>query len=152
MNLGNTLSLARWDRGRSLDCSLCERNGQTDLVNVKRLYLIVFCQFWTRFRTHFDGHVLAARLWLISSLHEKWPRTIIQVKIGDAIKQSAGRNQFATDTTTASGELVFNLFSALAQFEQRLIQERTRAGLTAARARGRRKGGRKPLRSIYSSL
>jgi DNA invertase Pin-like site-specific DNA recombinase len=48
------------------------------------------------------------------------------------------------DTTTASGELVFNLFSALAQFEQRLIQERTRAGLSAARARGR-KGGRKPL-------
>lgn len=48
------------------------------------------------------------------------------------------------DTTTASGELVFNMFSALAQFEQRLIQERTRAGLTAARARGR-KGGRKAL-------
>lgn len=48
------------------------------------------------------------------------------------------------DTTTASGELIFNMFSALAQFEQRLIQERTRAGLTAARARGR-KGGRKPL-------
>lgn len=48
------------------------------------------------------------------------------------------------DTTTASGELIFNLFSALAQFEQRLIQERTRAGLSAARARGR-KGGRKPL-------
>lgn len=50
------------------------------------------------------------------------------------------------DTTTASGELIFNLFSALAQFEQRLIQERTRAGLSAARARGR-KGGRKPLPS-----
>lgn len=49
------------------------------------------------------------------------------------------------DTTTASGELIFNMFSALAQFEQRLIQERTRAGLTAARARGR-KGGRKPLK------
>lgn len=48
------------------------------------------------------------------------------------------------NTTTASGELVFNLFSALAQFERRLIQERTRAGLSAARARGR-KGGRKPI-------
>jgi len=48
------------------------------------------------------------------------------------------------DTTTASGELVFNIFSALAQFERRLIQERTRAGLTAARARGRM-GGRKPI-------
>jgi len=39
---------------------------------------------------------------------------------------------------------VFNLFSALAQFERRLIQERTKAGLDAARARGR-KGGRKPI-------
>lgn len=48
------------------------------------------------------------------------------------------------DTTTASGELMFNIFSALAQFERRLIQERTRAGLSAARARGR-KGGRKPI-------
>ena len=42
----------------------------------------------------------------------------------------------AIDTTTASGELVFHIFSALAQFERRLIQERTRAGLAAARARG----------------
>jgi DNA invertase Pin-like site-specific DNA recombinase len=50
----------------------------------------------------------------------------------------------AIDTTTASGELMFNIFSALAQFERRLIQERTQAGLSAARARGR-KGGRKPI-------
>jgi len=33
------------------------------------------------------------------------------------------------DTTTASGELIFNIFSSLAQFERRLIQERTKAGL-----------------------
>ncbi len=52
----------------------------------------------------------------------------------------------AIDTTTASGELVFNIFSSLAQFERRLIQERTRAGLSAARARGR-VGGRKPIQS-----
>lgn len=45
------------------------------------------------------------------------------------------------DTTSASGELVLNIFSALAQFERRLIQERTNAGLAAARARGRL-GGR----------
>lgn len=48
------------------------------------------------------------------------------------------------DTTSASGELVLNIFSALAQFERRLIQERTKAGLAAARARGR-KGGRRPM-------
>ena len=41
------------------------------------------------------------------------------------------------DTTTVSGELMFNIFSILAQFERRLIQERTHAGLAAARAQGR---------------
>lgn len=46
------------------------------------------------------------------------------------------------DTTTASGKLVFNIFASLADFERNLIIERTRAGLEAARARGR-KGGRK---------
>ena len=50
----------------------------------------------------------------------------------------------AIDTTTASGELVFNIFSSMSQFERRLIQERTKAGLDAARARGR-KGGRPAL-------
>ena len=48
----------------------------------------------------------------------------------------------AIDTTTASGELIFNIFSSLAQFERKLIQERTKAGLNAARERGK-KGGRK---------
>ena len=48
------------------------------------------------------------------------------------------------DTTTAAGELMFHVFSSLAQFERRLIQERTAAGLTAARARGRL-GGRRPM-------
>lgn len=47
----------------------------------------------------------------------------------------------ALDTTTASGQLVFGLFSVLAEFERELTRERTRAGLAAARARGR-KGGR----------
>ena len=48
------------------------------------------------------------------------------------------------DTTTASGELIFNIFAALAQFERELIKERTQAGLKAARARGKN-GGRKPI-------
>ncbi len=55
----------------------------------------------------------------------------------------------AIDTTTASGELMFNIFGALAQFERRLIQDRTNAGLNAARARGR-KGGR-PKVSVNNS-
>ncbi len=46
------------------------------------------------------------------------------------------------DTTTAAGKLVFGIFGALAEFERELISERTKAGILAARARGR-KGGRK---------
>jgi len=45
------------------------------------------------------------------------------------------------DTTTAQGRLSFNLFASLAEFERDLIRERTQAGLSAARARGRN-GGR----------
>ncbi|MBB5189251.1 DNA invertase Pin-like site-specific DNA recombinase [Zhongshania antarctica] len=47
----------------------------------------------------------------------------------------------AIDTTTAGGKLIFHIFGSLAEFERSLIQERTKAGLAAARARGR-KGGR----------
>src|ERR1035437_7839561 len=50
----------------------------------------------------------------------------------------------AIDTTTASGKLIFHIFTALAEFERSLIQERTNAGLVAARARGRL-GGRRPI-------
>jgi DNA invertase Pin-like site-specific DNA recombinase len=49
------------------------------------------------------------------------------------------------DTSTATGQLVFHLFGALAEFERNLITERTMAGLQAARARGRR-GGRPRLK------
>jgi DNA invertase Pin-like site-specific DNA recombinase len=64
----------------------------------------------------------------------------------------------AIDTTTAQGRLLFNLFASLAEFERDLIRERTKAGLAAARARGRI-GGRpkrltpeaqaKAVKSIY---
>jgi DNA invertase Pin-like site-specific DNA recombinase len=49
----------------------------------------------------------------------------------------------AIDTTTAGGKLVFHVFGALAEFERSIIRERTKAGLDAARARGK-KGGRPP--------
>ena len=49
--------------------------------------------------------------------------------------------QESLDTTTSGGKLVFHVFAALAEFERDLLRERTRAGLAAARARGR-KGGR----------
>ncbi len=51
----------------------------------------------------------------------------------------------AIDTTTAQGRLVFNIFASLAEFERDIIRERTRAGLNAARARGRNGGRPKGL-------
>nr|WP_015647605.1 recombinase family protein [Pseudomonas sp. GLE121]AGL12850.1 resolvase [Pseudomonas sp. GLE121] len=47
------------------------------------------------------------------------------------------------DTTTANGNLIFNIFASLAAYERERLIERTKAGLAAARARGR-VGGRKP--------
>jgi DNA invertase Pin-like site-specific DNA recombinase len=49
--------------------------------------------------------------------------------------------QETIDTTSSGGRLIFHVFAALAEFERDLIKERTNAGLTAARARGRT-GGR----------
>jgi DNA invertase Pin-like site-specific DNA recombinase len=49
------------------------------------------------------------------------------------------------DTTTSHGRLTFNIFASLAEFERDCIRERTNAGLTAARARGRTGGRPKGL-------
>ena len=48
------------------------------------------------------------------------------------------------DTSSAAGELVFHVFGAIAHFERRLIAERTKDGIAAARAKGNRPG-RRPL-------
>jgi DNA invertase Pin-like site-specific DNA recombinase len=53
------------------------------------------------------------------------------------------------DTSSATGQLVFHIFGALAEFERNLIKERTIAGLAAARARG--KSGGRPKRSPNAS-
>jgi DNA invertase Pin-like site-specific DNA recombinase len=50
------------------------------------------------------------------------------------------------DTTTPNGKLLFHIMAAVAEFERDLISERTKDGLNAARARGR-KGGRRPVLS-----
>ena len=61
------------------------------------------------------------------------------------------------DTTTPHGELLFHLFGALAQYERALTQERIRAGITAAKRRGRH-GGRpramdaEKLESVIAAL
>jgi DNA invertase Pin-like site-specific DNA recombinase len=56
------------------------------------------------------------------------------------------------DTTTPQGRLIFNIFSSLAEFERDIIQERTRAGLTSARARGRLGGKPKGLSEKAQAL
>ena len=48
------------------------------------------------------------------------------------------------ETESAAGKLIFHLFGALSEFERNIIRERTKAGIKAARVRGR-KGGRKPV-------
>jgi DNA invertase Pin-like site-specific DNA recombinase len=51
------------------------------------------------------------------------------------------------DTSTSGGKLVFHVFGALVEFERDLIRERTQAGLTAARARGK-VGGRPRVKAL----
>jgi DNA invertase Pin-like site-specific DNA recombinase len=66
--------------------------------------------------------------------------------VNDLEKRGVGLRSLTEqiDTTTSGGRLIFHVFGALGQFERDLIRERTKAGLTAAAARGR-KGGRKPV-------
>ncbi len=66
---------------------------------------------------------------LVNTVHELTTR-------GVGFKVLAGHGA-SIDTTTANGKLVFGIFAALAEFERELIVERTRAGMAAARARGR---------------
>ena len=56
------------------------------------------------------------------------------------------------DTTTPQGRLIFNMFASLAEFERDLIRERTMAGLSAARARGRLGGKPKGLSQKAESI
>jgi DNA invertase Pin-like site-specific DNA recombinase len=70
---------------------------------------------------------------LVNTVHELTTR-------GIGLKVLTGQGA-AIDTTTAAGKLVFGIFAALAEFERELIVERTKVGMAAARARGR-KGGR----------
>ena len=70
---------------------------------------------------------------LVNTVHDLTAR-------GVGLKVLTGQGA-AIDTTTAAGKLVFGIFAALAEFERELISERTVAGLTSARARGR-VGGR----------
>lgn len=55
-----------------------------------------------------------------------------------SLPSTLNRTSAPSGANSASGELIFNIIFAIAQFESRLIQERTKAGLAAARAHDRR--------------
>ena len=89
-----------------------------------------------------DGDVLA--VWRLDRLGRSLPH-LIEV-IGGLELRGVGFRSLteAINTTTSGGRLIFHVFGALGQFERDLIRDRTKAGLAAAAARGR-KGGRKPV-------
>jgi DNA invertase Pin-like site-specific DNA recombinase len=80
-------------------------------------------------------------VWRLGRLGRSLPHLIATMT--DLEEQGIGFKSLTEniDTTTSGGKLIFHIFGALAEFERNLIRERTQAGLTAARARGR-KGGR----------
>lgn len=80
-------------------------------------------------------------VWRLDRLGRTLRHLIAQVTALDARGVGFWSLAEAMDTTTTGGRLVFHIFGALAEFERDLIRERTKAGLAAARARGRM-GGR----------
>ena len=89
-----------------------------------------------------DGDVLV--VWRLDRLGRSVPHLIETVGKLEALGVGFRSLTENIDTTTPGGRLIFHVFGALGQFERDLIRERTKAGLTAAAARGR-KGGRKPV-------
>ena len=70
---------------------------------------------------------------------------LIETVMGLQARQVGFRSlQEGIETQSSGGKLVFHLFASLAEFEREVIRERTRAGLAAARSRGRH-GGRPAL-------
>jgi DNA invertase Pin-like site-specific DNA recombinase len=81
-------------------------------------------------------------VWKLDRLGRSLPHLIETVTELERRKVGLRSLTESIDTTTPGGRLIFHVFGALGQFERDLIRERTRAGLSAAAARGR-KGGRK---------
>jgi len=73
--------------------------------------------------------------------------------VGELMSRGVGLQSISDpiDTTTPHGRLTFNIFASLAFFERDIIRERTKAGLKAARARGRIGGRPRGLSKKASS-
>ncbi len=102
--------------------AVVERQGLTEALNFMR-----------------TGDVLV--VWKLDRLARSLKHLIETVNYLQARQQGLRSLQEAIDTTTAGGKLFFHIFGALAEFERDVIRDRTRAGLNAARQRGRL-GGR----------
>lgn len=90
-----------------------------------------------------EGDVLV--VWKLDRLGRSSPHLISTVESLQERGIEFRSLQEAIDTTTAGGRLVFHVFAALAQFERELTRERIKAGLEAARKRGRTGGRRHKL-------
>ena len=80
-------------------------------------------------------------VWRLDRLARSLKQLIETVSILTSRKIGLKSLQENIDTTTSGGKIIFHIFGALAEFEREVTRERTQAGLSAARARGR-KGGR----------
>ena len=89
-----------------------------------------------------DGDVLV--VWRLDRLGRSLPHLIEIISALESHGVGFRSLTESIDTTTPGGRLIFHVFGALGQFERDLIRDRTKAGLAAAAARGR-KGGRKPV-------
>ena len=86
-----------------------------------------------------EGDILV--IWRLDRLSRSLRDLIEMVSNLESRKIGMKSIQESIDTTFNGGKFFFHVIGALAEFERNLIRERTVAGLTAARARGR-KGGR----------
>jgi len=102
-----------------------DRPGLTDLVDHARpgdtLWVVRLDRLWRSLKK------------LMETVDERQGREVNFMSLEEKI-----------DTASAAGKLIFDVVGAIAQFERRLIGERTRDGLAAAKARGAR-AGRPPL-------
>lgn len=84
-------------------------------------------------------------VWRLDRLGRSLKHLIALVNELELLKVGFESLQESINTTTSTGQLIFHIFGALAEFERNLIGERTKAGLASARSRGRLGGRPKQL-------
>lgn len=91
-------------------------------------------------------------VWRLDRLGRSLKHLIALVNEFELLKVGFESLQESINTTTSTGQLIFHMFGALAEFERNLIRERTKAGLESARSRGRLGGRPKQLDSNKRQL